>query len=192
MVQLLKLMEFAPLYYYSPIHDPLDDIYPNTLDGWQAMKDLALEACDRRFLLLLELYRLAPIPYISKILRQALNRPARIPLYELLFHKIEKAACDYPDRDYGEERNRRIENARKKLSEKLLLEGYHGQYPLFQKGTQQILAMEEHPFTILESKTFQFRIQLMTSETKHSDNRLNAGFFDKKGNKYQISTFKDA
>lgn len=191
-IKLLKLMEFAPLYYYSPIHDPLDDIYPNTLDGWQAMKDLAMEACDRRFLLLLEIYRIAPIPYISKLLRQALNHPARIPLYELLFHKIETASYHYPDRDYGEERNHRIENARKKLSEKLLLEGYQGKYPLFQKGNHQILAMEEHPFTILESKTFQFRIQLMESETKHLGHGLNAGFFNKKGNKCHITPFQDA
>lgn len=190
--ELLKLMEFAPLYYYSPIHDPLDDIYPNTMSGWQAMRDLAAEACDKRFLLLLELYRIVPVPYVSKILRLALNRPARIPLYELLFHKIEKASCNYPNRDYGEKRNHRIEDARKKLSESFYQEGYQGKYPLFQKGNRQILAMEEHPFTILESKTFQFRIQLMESETKRPDHRLNAGFFNKKGNKCRITTFQDA
>ena len=186
-IKLLKLMEFAPLYYYSPIHDPLDDIYPNTIDGLQAMKDLAKEVHDKGYLFLLNIYRHFPYPMTKNILQRALNRPARIPMYELLFHKIESASICYPERDYGAERNRSIEDARRKLTEQLLLKGYQGRYPLFQKGSHQILAMEEHPFTILESKTFRFRIQLMESETSDADSRLNAGFFKRKGNQHKIT-----
>lgn len=188
---LLKLMEFAPFHYYSPIHEPLDDIYPDTLEGLQTMKDLAAEAGDRRFLRLLAIYRHFPFSGIRKILQWALNRPGRIPLYELLFYKIEKASCCYPERDYGEERNRSIHDARNQLSNRLLQQGFSGEYPLFQKGNHQILAMEEHPFTILESKDFQFRIQLMESETTKADSGLNAGFFDRKGNRCRILSPKD-
>ena len=183
---LLKLMEFAPLYYYSPIHESLDDIYPNTLEGLQAMKDLATEAGDRTFLALLAVYRYFPFSIVQKILQRALNRPGRIPLYELLFHKIEEASSCYSERDYGEERNRCIDEARSQLSTKLLQEGFQGEYPLFQKGNLQILAMEEHPFTILEAKDFQFRIQLMESEAAKADSRLNAGFFARRGNRCRI------
>ncbi len=185
---LLKLMEFAPFTYYSPIHEPLDDIYPDTLDGLQAMKNLAAEAGDRRFLLLLTIYRYFPFSGVRKILQRALNRPARILLYELLFYKIEKASSSYPERDYGEERNRRINDARKGLSKQLLQLGFCGEYPLFQKGNLQILAMEEHPFTILEAQDFQFRIQLMESETPNACSGLNAGFFDRKGNRCRITS----
>ena len=188
---LLKLMEFAPFHYYSPIHESLDDIYPDTLEGLQAMKDLAAEAGDRRFLRLLAIYRHFPFSGVRKILQWALNRPGRIPLYELLFYKIEKASCCYPERDYGEERNRSIHDARNQLSNRLLQQGFSGEYPLFQKENHQILAMEEHPFTILEAKDFQFRIQLMESETTKADSGLNAGFFDRKGNRCRILLPKD-
>ena len=185
-IRLLKLMEFAPLYYYSPIHDPLDDIYPDTSEGLQTMKDLASEAGDRHFMFLLNMYELCPISALRKLLQRALNRPSRIPLYELLFHKIEEASRTYPERDYGEKRNRYIKNARQKLSDQLLQQGYQGKYPLFQKGSHQILAMEEHPFTILEAKDFHFRIQLMESEAAKGCSGLNAGFFDRRGNRCRI------
>ena len=184
---LLKLMEFAPLYYYSPIHESLDTIYPDTLEGLEAMKALACEAGDRRFLLLLALYRYFPFSGVRKILQKALNRPARIPLYELLFHKIEQASCAYPERDYGADRNRQIADARTQLSRKLYRQGFHGEYPLFQKENLQILAMEEHPFTILEADNFHFRIQLMESETSKGHTSLNAGFFTRRGNRSRIT-----
>ena len=186
-IELLKLMEFAPLYFYSPIHEPLDDSYPNTPEGLQAMKDLAKEAGDKRFLLLLALYRYLPFSGVRKILQWALNRPARTPLYELLFYKIQEASSQYPQRDYGKAHNRSIEAARVQLTRQLLDQGYQGEYPLFQKENLQILAMEEHPFTILEASDFPFRIQLMISETANADHRLNAGFFNRRGHRCQVT-----
>lgn len=190
-LELLKLMEFAPLYHYSPIHEPLDDIYPNTLEGIHAMRSLAREVNDRNFLLLLDIYHRFPISIIKNLLQRVLNRPARIPLYERLFHKIETASRRYPERDYGEERNRHIVDARNTLSQNLLSQGYVGEYPVFQKDALQIVAMEEHPFTILESSNFPFRIQLMESETRNGDQRINAGFFRKRGNRRRIVKMED-
>ena len=92
----------------------------------------------------------------------------------------------YPERDYGAKRNCHIAAARKQVSETLLKQGYLGEYPLFQKDNHQILAMEEHPFTLLESKDFHFRIQLMESYTPKTTRGLNAGFFEKKGNHRRI------
>lgn len=58
------------------------------------------------------------------------------------------------------------------------------------------LAMEEHPFTVLESDQFKFRIQFMVSETRRRGTKkgnanpdqslLNPGFFKKKGNRGMI------
>ena len=189
--ELLKLMEFAPFYQYSPIHEPLDDIYPDTAEGLQTMIALAAQAKDSSFLLLLGLYRILPFSWFRTMVSHALNRPRRIPLYELLYQKIEKASGSYPERDYGSERNRQIAEARKDLSDRLLKQGFLGNYPLFQKGNLQILAMEEHPFTILEANDFQFRIQLMVSETAGHCPGRNAGFFSKKGNRCRIMSVKD-
>jgi hypothetical protein len=183
---LLNLMEFAPLYAYSPIHEPLDSFYTDTKDGWHAMKELAVEAKDYTFILLLQFYRIFPVAPVRKLLTHSLNHPGRMPLYELLFHKIEEASIVYPKRDYGTERNLQIEAFRKEISIELSKRGYQGTYPLFQKENRQILAMEEHPFTILESDHFKFRIHLMESETKHPSSGLNAGFFRKKGNQSRI------
>ena len=40
-----------------------------------------------------------------------------------------------------------------------------------------VCVTEEHPFTILESEDFKFKIQLMISECREKHPRKNAGFF---------------
>ena len=197
-IALTALMEFAPFRMYSPIHksktaaffhsgDPLGAVYPDTLQGISAMESLAKEAGDRTFCRLLSIYRRFPCWGMKKLLFWALNCPGRIPLYELLFKKVQDAASAYPNRDYGPERNARITQARIALARQLKDQGFSGEYPLFQKGNHQILAMEEHPFTVLEASDFQFRIQLMESETSASDLRINAGFFRKWRNRSRIT-----
>lgn len=171
--------------------DPLAAIYPDSRRGLETMTALAREADDRFFLFLLYLYRRLPFSWMKKTLHRAMNRPGRIPLYELLFQKIQDAASVYPARDYGPARNERICRMRSEVSRRMQEQGFSGQYPLFQKGRFQILAMEEHPFTILEASDFDFRIQLMESETAVEDFRTNAGFFQKKNNRSRISQFSD-
>jgi len=183
---LLALMEFAPFRMYSPIHESLDSLYPDSIRGTDAMEALAKEAQDYVCLILLSFYRRFPYFWMKKIFCRALNRPGRIALYELLFQKVKEASHDYPERDYGDKRNEQIRQARRQITSHLHQQGFWGQYPLFQNGTKQILAMEEHPFTILEASDFCFRIQLMESETPSADARINAGFFKKKGNRSRI------
>ena len=76
--------------------------------------------------------------------------------------------------------------------------GFSGQYPLFKKVNgkrrMEVLAMEEHPFTVLESEQFRFKIQFMVSETNAAHGAdcqtaaaLNAGFFRKRGNRGWIA-----
>ena len=45
---------------------------------------------------------------------------------------------------------------------------------------------EEHPFTILESQDFKFKIQLMISECREKHPQRNAGFFEGWGRKGKI------
>ena len=126
---------------------------------------------------------------MKKILHHAMNAPGRISLYELLFARVEQAAAVYPSRSYDAAGNLQITEARSRLTRELTAQGYTGTYPLFQNKNRQILAMEEHPFTILEASDFNFRIQLMESETASGDTRLNAGFFRKKGNTCKIRSW---
>ena len=47
----------------------------------------------------------------------------------------------------------------------------------------QVVATEEHPFTIFESEDFVFRIQCMVSVSSKENKVPNFGFFKGRGNK---------
>ena len=117
--------------------------------------------------------------------------PERNALYQLLFEKVETAAGQYPVRTYSETVDAKIQQLRDQTEAILKNKGFSGTYPLFQKETVQVLAMEEHPFTIMESDHYDFRIQYMVSQVskrnkKHAKS-LNAGFFKRKGNRGWIA-----
>ena len=180
---LLPLMEFAPFRSYSPIHESLDAYYHESSEGLECMKMLAKEAGDRGFLRLLRLYEsLYPVipcrkPLI-RLLSRALSHPARIPLYETIYARLTAAASRYPERRYSESAAREIADSRADVTNTLKSRGFSGEYPLFHKGNLQVFAVEEHPFTILESEQYRFKIQYMVSETtEHGPYPLNAGFF---------------
>lgn len=184
---LLPLMEFAPFRMYSPISESLDAWYQDSPEGYTCMEQLAAQAGDLVFVRLLRFLRFFDAPFFvrrwkNRFLYRVLNQPGRIDLYQLIYHLIEEASLDYPERNYGADRNNEIRFLRQQFTSQLLSEGYSGSYPLFQKDRKQILAMEEHPFTILESSDFTFHIQFMESETDDGDTRINAGFFRKKRN----------
>ena len=195
---LMPLMGFAPFRYFSPIHESLDAYYEDTADGITCMKVLAKEAEDFDFLRQLCMYERIPLKKLAvRHLVKAMQNPKRASLYELIFMKIQEASREYPERAYPDELQREIVRERDAVQEILKSHGFSGSYPLFQKDRMQILAMEEHPFTILESEHYGFKIQYMVSEI-HADDRAlfdgkdkvyrpNAGFFQKKGNRGWIA-----
>ena len=176
-LSLLPLMEFAPFRYYTPIHESLDSYYSNTRAGLECMQALAQEANDLSFYHLTRLYAQFPFKWTAKLLAKTLNRPKRQALYELLYQKVQIASMQYPERTYTSELNQRIANERQQLTNQLRNKGFSGEYPRFHKSHIQILATEEHPFTILESDTFNFKIQLTVSEKTGNPAKPNLGFF---------------
>ena len=161
--ELLPLIEFAPFRYWSPLHEPLDDYYINSRDGILCMKQLAIEVQATAYARMVQFYALLPktlqsshwlIAYFAK----KLTAPKHNVLYEHLCKKIENASMVYTPRDYGPKHNLQIENIRTQFTKELYADGYIGQYPHFQKGDTILTALEEHPFTILESDSFKFRI----------------------------------
>lgn len=187
-IDLLPLMEFAPFRMYSPIHESLDAYYEESKKGLASMKSFAKEAGDKAFLPLLALYGVFPCSFMRNLLYRAMNHPDRQKLYELLFYKVQEASSVYPERSYHPALNAEISSARNNITAQLHQLGYTGTYPKFQKKNIQILAMEEHPFTILEAKDFSFRVQFMVSESKQHAASLNAGFFKKRGNHCRIAS----
>ena len=184
---LLPLMEFAPFRYFTPLHDSLDEYYINSASGFSCMKGLVKEAGSKRMDLLMNLYSISPVkkPFRKMIIEEMMH-PRGNRLYQLIFDKVKAASEQYPDREYEKTITAKIKEERKRIEEDLKKAGFCGTYPLFQKNRIQVLAMEEHPFTILESDHYNFKVQYMISEVSgkrsKSHQMLNAGFFKKRGN----------
>lgn len=180
--KILPLITFAPFRYWTPVGEDLESRYPDAYSGILCMQELTREAGDKSYSLMTRIYGFLfrigiPMGFMDRILASALTRPGRIDLYELIFDKVCKASLKYPQRDYGETLNREIHEKRCQTERELHKQGFAGQYPFFKKEGETILAAEEHPFTVLESENFSFRIQLMVSKVPKGENRKNAGFF---------------
>lgn len=187
-LELMPLMEFAPFRFFSPIHDSLDDEYEESTEGLETMKKYACEAGDRSFLRLLKLYEVVPFKrQCMGFLVQAMKKQKRTRLYQLIFEKVHQASVSYPERMYPESVEKEISDARNNCAETMKRCGFSGTYPLFYKDGVQILAMEEHPFTILEWDQYKFKIQYMVSEGTGITTQINEGFFKDKGNRGWIA-----
>ena len=153
------MAEFAPFRYWSPIHDSLEESYPETEEGIAAMEFFAKEAGDTAYANWIRLYRRCP--KLWKVLANQLLNPKREALYQLIYEKVKKASFGYPEREYEAEIQKQIEEKRKAAVDELKARGFFGTYPEFEKGCQKILVTEEHPFTILEWNHYKFKIQFM-------------------------------
>lgn len=171
--ELLSLIEFAPFRYWSPLHESLDDYYINSPEGILCMKHLAKKANDFAYVRMIQLYEYLPhclqtLPCINTFFAKKLTSPKHWKIYEYLFEKINTASEVYDIRDYGPKVNEEIKKIRTQFTKELYTDGYVGQYPYFTKGKSTLIAMEEHPFTILESSTFKFKICGMIFSPEHS------------------------
>lgn len=197
-ISLMPLMEFAPFRSFSPIHESLDSYYEDTAAGMECMERLAYEAGDREFLYLIRFYKQIPFKkQAAKHLAKAMQSWKRGQLYDHIFEKVQAASSMYEERTYSDQLHIEIQKKREEIQATLTSHGFSGTYPLFQKSNMQILAMEEHPFTILESEHYEFKIRYMVSEIDSKDKSLcidgenryirNAGFFKKRGNRGWIA-----
>lgn len=201
--ELLKLMEFPPFRRWSPIGTSLESAYPSTLEGILCMKQFAKEAGDSTYEKWLSFYekqfrsrekasqpsrffRNMVIHLLKRGLTQALLSPKREALYERIHQKINEASQLYQERHYPALLEQEIQQKRENVHKALIKEGFQGNYPCYKKENQQIYAVEEHPFTILEAETFKFRIHLMVSQTGKNGESMQSGFFRGRGNKGYI------
>lgn len=180
--ELYQLVCFAPFRYWSPIDEDMEWRYPYNREAIEIMERLAREARDSGYVFLIKMYKLLGGKHFNTLMAKHLNKPKRAALYQLIYDKIMIASREYSVRDYGEVINGRLEERRRDIATRLKNVGFMGEYPYFHKGIKQIVAMEEHPFTIaeLDYKDFSFGIRLMVSESEKSQ-MINAGFFEKKG-----------
>lgn len=190
-LELMKLLGFAPLRMYTPLNESLDGIYSDSKEGFQLIRQYAEEVDDQNFLKLLKIYEKFPFQFVKTLLFHSMNYSGRYKLYHHIYKKIVLASEEYPDREYPAELGEFIRSSRLEVSSILKNYGFEGIYPLFQRNNMQIFCVEEHPFTILESEDFSFRIQFMVSETENSNHPFNYGFFQANGNHGRIEETLD-
>ena len=187
-LELLKLIEFAPFREWSPIHDSLEDVYPETREGIATMEAFAKRAGDEEFLKWIRMYR--RFPRLKKILRNQLLNPQREELYRLIYDLVREASLVYPKRKYDEGISDEIEKIREQAKAEVLKRGFQGEYPEFEEGERKIFITEEQPFTIMEWNHYKFQIHFMISECKKPlKNRKNSGFFKGKGRKGWVERY---
>lgn len=192
-LSLMPLMGFAPFRMWSPIHESLDDRYPETVEGAELMYSLSMGSGLKWFAFLVRLYRFFPLRFLANLLGKKLTKTGMEPLYELIYERVVSASTPYPIRDYGDAMNDKIHVERENATRILYQKGFSGTYPLFCREGIQLVAAEEHPFTFtfMDYKDFHFRIQFMVSECTDRANALNAGFFRKRGRKGWIAKTLD-
>lgn len=192
---LISLMHFAPFRYWSPVGESLDNRYPEQREGLLCMEQMAKAAEDYGFLKLLKWYRYLTVAPVKRLLIRQMLSTKRQKLYEQIWKQVKEASMEYPERQYENSLNKMIQLEREAVDRKLKMLGYCGNYPHYRAGRTSITAAEEHTFTVpeLDWDDFKFRIRLMISqvpdadsESKESEQMLNAGFFRGKGRTSEI------
>lgn len=176
-MEIMSLIEFAPFYYYFPINEDPEEWYDKTEEGLECMRNLAMQAGDKDYLKWIDKYEKHPTKRMEMTLAKKLQDPKRQDLYELICEKVCNASDPYPARNYGERIDQKIQRYREQVDKKLKEQGFTGTYPQYESEHLSVCVTEEHPFTILESEDFKFKIQLMISECREKHPRKNAGFF---------------
>ena len=191
-LRLTKLMEFAPFRVYSPVTESILTLYPETHEGAQTFAELAEEAGDRSLARTIRLYDRFPNPLMAVHIANRLGKPKSARVYDYILKLLNNESAIYAHRDYGWEKNAKMQLERTKVTEALHKEGFTGEYPLFRRAGMEVLAAEEHPFTILETDDYRFRIRFMVSEyPAHKQPKgINFGFFKGKGHKGYIYDHK--
>lgn len=185
-LELIPLMEFSPFHRYFPALRYAPEEYVTTEEGCRLAIRLAKEAKDKEYQFLCWLYLHFPNGFLENCLHKKLMSKKRAKLYDLVTEKCQKAGMQYPERDYGEEKNELRGRMRQELHEKFLQNGFEGIYPNYRRKGVRIQVAEEHPFTRMESFEDGFRLQLMVSELEREEDGFNRGFFTGKGRRGYI------
>ena len=66
--ELMRLMEFRPFRYWSPVKESLDPYYPDTALGAAVMRKIADLAGDRAMAFLTGIYEKVPLIFLEKMI----------------------------------------------------------------------------------------------------------------------------
>lgn len=168
--ELAALAEFPPCLYFTPINGSILDWYPESQKGIEAAKAIALIVGDQKLYDQLSEYEI--LFNRNKIkekqfteMAESLAREEHAGFWHMLYRKIEQASSGWEVRDYGPMQNQRIQQMKDYVVQKYRQQGYEGEYPTLVKTSGQwmekVSFVEEQPFTVMESKDFQYRIYSM-------------------------------
>jgi len=155
--ELVQLADFPPLNYccYPAVPQkyivPKEEPWVPSAAAFQVMEKLIEEAGDRSLARLLHIYKKFPYPLAAQVFAWALHRNRHARVIDLLTEKIKNVAATYPNRSFGEEKDRQLNHLLSKagkLQEKLAQDGVH------------VEVLREEPFTIARD-SLDFQVFLM-------------------------------
>lgn len=189
--EIAALAEFPPVLYYTPINESIMDWYPESQDGIDAAKQLAVRSENMSLYNALLVYETAfkkgkIRPKHVSIIAENLASSECLDFWRILYEKMEAASLMYDVRDYGAAGNCKIEEMREQTEARYKKLGYTGKYPFLERRaegpcqqrscgeeapqlqyrgntvSEKIFFVEEQPFTVMESEGFRYRIFSMT------------------------------
>ena len=171
---LASLIEFAPLCFYTPIDESIEDWYPETDEGMDAMLSLCEMIGDSSYADLIEVYADAEDEQREELRQQLISGLAsseHAMILMMIEHMVEEASNRWPERDYGSQEMAHIQGLRRDREEEWHNRGYQGSYPLLTRQSEAgelevVEFFEEHPYEHgdLEFDSYHFRIHEIESK----------------------------
>nr|WP_027872235.1 DUF3878 family protein [[Eubacterium] cellulosolvens] len=158
--RLAKLVEFAPLRYWSPTKTSMEDWYMTTKEGNRVMEEIAREAGDKHYASMVSLFNSVPTVRQKEKLAKYLAEPKGEKIYRHMISLINEASEPYPARSYGADNDIRIQGMRRRIQNDLERRDFEGKWPNFQREEQLVTIIEEQPFTILDWEDAQYKFYM--------------------------------
>ena len=156
-IKLAALVEFPPLNYccYPAVPEkyivPRENPWIPSEKAIVYMKELAAECEDTSLLKMLEFYRKHPAKFWAKRLAVMLHQTKHSRIVDLLSERLQQATADYPRRFFGDDVERRYQQALERAKQR--------QRELKSQGIRADLLREE-PFTIARD-SLNYKLYLM-------------------------------
>ena len=182
---LMPLLEYRPFRSFSPIDQSLDEWYPYTERGYEAVEEVARAAGETKLPALMRAGRFMRAGFFMRAGRfmRAGWIPGRLldkkiaeqiassgKIFELVYERICAASEGYAVRCYDDTAAALIRKKKEEVEKRLLGGGFTGTYPVYRKEGTRAVVFEEHPFTVPGMDEMEFTLHVLLCENRAGKN----------------------